>query len=190
MISTNRKFYQVNYEINVKVNIVNTIKRVSIVGVGTMGTGIAQVCAMHKYVTNNQQKVIEIHFMNPAPLIKGVEIIPGYHTAAEVIEIAKNFVKSLGKEPAVDYIRFIVNCIPEVMLNEAIRCVMDSNKPEEVDRAIGAIELIDLVRLDALYNALCSLEKEFENALNQPRCTENSLMPDAWVEKSEEVYKY
>ncbi|MEM2085804.1 MAG: 3-hydroxyacyl-CoA dehydrogenase family protein [Archaeoglobaceae archaeon] len=121
--------------------------------------------------TSRPERVIGIHFMNPVPLIKGVEIIPGYQTSKEVVEIAKNFVLSLGKEPiqAVDYTGFIVSRILEAMLNEAILCLMDGNKPEEIDKAMklccnfpmGPIELIDLVGLDVLYNALCSLEKEF-----------------------------
>ncbi|WP_456468712.1 3-hydroxyacyl-CoA dehydrogenase family protein [Archaeoglobus sp.] len=122
-------------------------------------------------VTSRPERVIGIHFMNPVPLIRGVEVIPGYHTSREVVETVKGFIRSLGKEPveAVDYTGFIVSRILEAMLNEAIRCVMDGNKPEEVDKAMklccnfpmGPIELIDLVGLDVLYNALCSLEKEF-----------------------------
>ncbi len=144
-----------------------TCREDTILGSNTSTISITKIAS----ATSSPQRVIGIHFMNPVPLIKGVEIIPGYHTSKEVIKTVKNFVLSLGKEPveAIDYTGFIVSRILEAMLNEAIRCLMDGNKPEEIDKAMklccnfpmGPIELTDLVGLDVLYNALCSLEKEF-----------------------------
>jgi len=87
--------------------------------------------------TKRQPKVIGIHFMIPAPIMKGVEIIRGRHTSDETFQTSKAFVESLGKEPceAVDYAGFIVSRVLDAMVNEAIYCVMDGNKPEEVDKA-------------------------------------------------------
>ena len=96
--------------------------------------------------------------MNPVPLMKGVEVIPGRHTSTETLQASKEFVKSLGKEPceAVDYAGFVVSRIIDDMLNEAFHCVMDGNKPEEVDKIMklcanfpmGPLELADLIGND------------------------------------------
>lgn len=125
--------------------------------------------------TSRPSKVIGIHFMNPAPVMKGVEIIPGRHTSKETLEISKAFVRSLGKEPceAVDYAGFIVSRIVDAMINEAIHCVMDGNKPEEVDKAMktccnfpmGPLELCDLAGVDIVYHGLETMYKEFGDRL-------------------------
>ncbi len=121
--------------------------------------------------TKRPEKVIGIHFMNPAPVIKGVEIIPTRHTADEVVEVSKSFVTSLGREPceARDYAGFIVTRLVNTLINEAIRCVMDGNKPEEVDKAmrlccnfpIGPLELCDLVGAEIALHGIETLQAEF-----------------------------
>lgn len=125
--------------------------------------------------TKRQTKVIGIHFMNPAPVMKGVEIIRGRHTSDETFQTSKAFVESLGKEPceAVDYAGFIVSRILDAMLNEAFYCVMDGNKPEEVDKAMrictnfpmGPLELCDLVGADIVLHGLETLHSEFGDRL-------------------------
>jgi 3-hydroxybutyryl-CoA dehydrogenase len=126
--------------------------------------------------TKRQPKVIGIHFMNPVPVMKGVEIIAGRHTSNETLQTSKDFVRSLGKEPceAVDYAGFIVSRILDAMMNEAFYCVMDGNKPEEVDRAIrtccnfpmGPLELCDLAGADIVYQGLETMRKEFGDRLH------------------------
>jgi len=125
--------------------------------------------------TKRQTKVIGIHFMNPAPVMKGVEIIRGRHTSDETFQTSKAFVESLGKEPceAVDYAGFIVSRILDAMLNEAFYCVMDGNKPEEVDKAMricanfpmGPLELCDFVGADIVWHGLEALHGEFGDRL-------------------------
>ena len=125
--------------------------------------------------TKRQPKVIGIHFMNPVPIMKGVEMIRGRHTSDETFQASKAFVESLGKEPceAVDYAGFIVSRILDAMLNEAFYCVMDGNKPEEVDKAMkicanfpmGPLELCDLVGADIVLHGLETLHGEFGDRL-------------------------
>ena len=117
-----------------------------------------------------QPRVIGIHFMNPVPVMKGVEIIPGRHTSDETLIISKEFVQSLGKEPceAVDYAGFIVTRILDAMMNEAFHCVMDGNKPEQVDKAMklccnfpmGPLELCDLAGADIVLHGLETMHNE------------------------------
>jgi 3-hydroxybutyryl-CoA dehydrogenase len=122
-----------------------------------------------------KDKVIGIHFMNPVPVIKGVEVIVSTYTSAETVELSKAFVKAIGKEPceAKDYAGFIVSRLVDVLMNEAIQCIMDGNKPEEVDKAmrlccnfpIGPLELCDLAGADIVLHGLETMEKEFGERL-------------------------
>lgn len=121
--------------------------------------------------TNRQDKVIGTHFMNPVPLMRGVEIIPGMETSNKTVSITKEFIQSLGKEAVVarDYAGFVASRILDVMLNEAVKCVMDGNDPEEIDKTMklccnfpmGPLELIDLAGADILLRVLETMEKEY-----------------------------
>ncbi|MFC1933317.1 3-hydroxyacyl-CoA dehydrogenase family protein [Chloroflexota bacterium] len=137
-------------------------------------TSSLPICAMAA-ATKRQPKVIGIHFMNPVPLMKGVEIIKARHTSEETVKISKDFVESLGKEPgeALDYAGFIVTRILDAMMNEAIYCVMDGNKPEEVDKIMrlccnfpmGPLELCDLVGAEIVLHGLETLQEELGDRL-------------------------
>jgi 3-hydroxybutyryl-CoA dehydrogenase len=126
-------------------------------------------------VTKNPGRVIGIHFMNPVPVMKGVEVIPGRHTAADVLEASKEYVKKIGKEPceARDYAGFIVSRLVDALMNEAFYCVMDGNKPEEVDKAVklclnhpmGPLELCDLAGADVVMHGLETMYEEFGERL-------------------------
>lgn len=85
-----------------------------------------------------KDKVIGIHFMNPVPLMKGVEVIVSTHTSQDTIDSSKEYVKKIGKDSceARDYAGFIVSRLVDVLMNEAMLCIMDGNKPEEVDKAM------------------------------------------------------
>ena len=121
--------------------------------------------------TKRPERVTGIHFMNPVPMIKGVEVIPGAKTTPDIVEASKEFVKSLGKEPceAKDLAGFIVSRLVDVLMNEAIRCIMDGNKPEEVDKAmrlccnfpIGPLELCDLAGADIVLHGTETMYAEF-----------------------------
>ncbi len=122
-----------------------------------------------------KDKVIGIHFMNPVPLMKGVEVIVSTYTSPEVVETSKEFVKAIGKEPceAKDYAGFIVSRLVDVLMNEAIQCIMDGNKPEEVDKAMrlccnfpmGPLELCDLAGADIVLHGLETMHKDFGERL-------------------------
>jgi len=142
-------------------------KEEAILGTNTSSLPISYVAA----ATNRREKVIGTHFMNPVPLMLGVEIIPGIETSKKTINTTKAFIRSLGKEPVVarDYAGFIASRVLDVMLNEAVRCVMDGNEPEEIDKTMkfccnfpmGPLELIDLAGADILLHVLETMEKEY-----------------------------
>ena len=143
----------------------------AILGTNTSSLPIGEIAT----ATRRPQKVIGIHFMNPVPVMKGVEVIPGRHTSTDVLEASKAYIKSLGKEPceARDYAGFIVSRLVDALMNEAILCVMDGNKPEEVDKAVklclnhpmGPLELCDLAGADIVLHGLETMYAEFGERL-------------------------
>ena len=139
----------------------------AILATNTSSLPVTEIAA----ATGRPEKVIGIHFMNPVPVIKGVEVIPGKKTAADIMAASKEYVVSLGKEPceAVDLAGFIVSRLVDVLMNEAIRCIEDGNKAEEIDKAmrlccnfpIGPLELCDLAGADIVLHGTETMNAEF-----------------------------
>ena len=125
--------------------------------------------------TKNQGRVIGIHFMNPVPVMKGVEVIVGKMTSPATIEAAKEYIRKIGKEAceAQDHAGFIVSRLVDALMNEAFWCLMDGNKPEEVDKAVkfclnhpmGPLELCDLAGADVVMHGLETMHAEFGDRL-------------------------
>ena len=125
--------------------------------------------------TKRQPDFLGIHFMNPVPVMKGVELIRCRHTSDETFQTCKAFVESLGKEPgeAVDYAGFVASRVLDAMLNEAVYCIMDGNRPAEVDKLMktccnfpmGPLELCDLAGVDIVLHGLEALHAEFGDRL-------------------------
>ena len=111
--------------------------------------------------TDRPGKFIGLHFMNPVPVMKLVEIIRGIATAADTYEIAVNFARSLGKTTAnsEDFPAFIVNRILIPMINEAIYTLYEGvGTVEAIDTGLklganhpmGPLELADFIGLDTV----------------------------------------
>lgn len=108
--------------------------------------------------TQRPDRVIGLHFFNPAHLMKLVEIIRGDSTGEDTIMLSRAFVESLGKTPVIciDTPAFIVNRIARPFYGEALRMVGERVAgPETIDRLIGSLgfrmgpfELLDLIGLD------------------------------------------
>jgi 3-hydroxybutyryl-CoA dehydrogenase len=115
--------------------------------------------------TKRPSKVIGMHFMNPVPLMKLVEIINGYATERTVTETIVELSKKLGKTPCVvnDYPGFIANRILMPMINEAIYSLYEGVAGvEEIDTVMklgmahpmGPLQLADFIGLDVCYAIL------------------------------------
>ncbi len=116
-------------------------------------------------VTNRPDKVIGMHFMNPVPIMKLVEIIRGYKTTDEVLDTIVEMSKKLGKVPVEvnDYAGFVANRILMPMINEAIqtlRCgVADVEGIDTVMKLgmahpMGPLQLADFIGLDVCLSIL------------------------------------
>lgn len=109
--------------------------------------------------TKRADKVIGLHFMNPAPVMKLVEIVRGLTTSDETFQTTRDFSERLGKTPVEvnDYPGFISNRVLMPMINEAIYCLMEGvGSPEAIDSVMrlgmnhpmGPLALADLIGLD------------------------------------------
>ncbi len=112
-------------------------------------------------MTDRPEKFIGLHFMNPVPIMKLVEIIRGIGTDAPTYEAAREFARSLGKTTAnaEDFPAFIVNRILAPMINEAIYTLYEGvGTVEAIDTAMklganhpmGPLELGDFIGLDTV----------------------------------------
>jgi 3-hydroxybutyryl-CoA dehydrogenase len=125
--------------------------------------------------TRRPDKVVGMHFFNPAPIMKLVEVVKSLTTSDETVQIAYDFSKALGKEPvkAKDIPGFIVNRILIPMLNEAVFTLQDGiGTPEDIDKAMklgtnqpmGPLALIDLIGLDVTLDVIDVLYREFQDS--------------------------
>ncbi len=124
--------------------------------------------------TKRADKVVGMHFFNPAPVMKLVEIIKALTTSDETLQFAYDFAVALGKDPVktIDHPGFIVNRILVPMLNEAVFAYSDGvGTPEDIDKAmklgtnqpIGPLALIDLIGLDVTINIMDVFYEEFQD---------------------------
>jgi len=130
-------------------------------------------------VTGRAGKVIGMHFMNPVPVMKLVEIINGYATEPEVTGTIVDLSKTLGKVPCVvnDYPGFVANRILMPMINEAIYTLYEGVAGvEEIDTVMklgmahpmGPLQLADFIGLDVCLSILRVLHDGFGNPKYAP----------------------
>lgn len=120
--------------------------------------------------TARPTKVMGVHFMNPVPVMKLVELIKGLQTSDETYQAIQTFCSAIQKTTvlAIDAPGFVVNRILCPMLNEAIFLVQEGVKPEDIDTAMklgtnqpmGPLTLADFVGLDTLLYILQVLHRE------------------------------
>jgi 3-hydroxybutyryl-CoA dehydrogenase len=122
-------------------------------------------------VTRRQDKVIGIHFMNPVPLMRGVEVIKSIVTSEDTLNTSLKFVDSLGKESVVvkDSPGFISNRIMTLFVNEAVKLYETGlSTIEDIDKMtrlsfnwpMGPFQLIDLIGIDIVHDMLESIYRE------------------------------
>jgi len=157
--------------LDLKVNIFEQLDRLApshaILASNTSSLPISAIAA----ATKRPQQVVGMHFMNPVPIMKGVELVRGRVTSKETIDAATQFVKSLNRSSVVaeDYAGFISSRIEMPMLNEAAYSIMDGNTPKDVDECMkfstnvpqGPCSLMDLIGIDIVVYVLGILEEEF-----------------------------
>lgn len=146
-----------------------------ILATNTSSISITKIAA----VTGRPDKVIGMHFMNPVPVMKLVEIINGYATSVEVTDTIVTISKQLSKIPSVanDYPGFVANRILMPMINEAIYSLYEGVAGvEEIDtimklgmsHPMGPLQLADFIGLDVCLSILQVLQSGFGNPKYAP----------------------
>ena len=147
----------------------------AILATNTSSISITKIAA----VTGRADKVIGMHFMNPVPVMKLVEVINGYATKKEVTDTIVDLSRQLGKIPCVvnDYPGFIANRILMPMINEAIYSLYEGVAGvEEIDTVMklgmahpmGPLQLADFIGLDVCRAILEVLHDGFGNPKYAP----------------------
>jgi 3-hydroxybutyryl-CoA dehydrogenase len=147
----------------------------TILASNTSSISITQIAA----VTKRADKVIGMHFMNPVPVMKLIEVIRGYSTSNEVCNLIMETSKKLNKIPTEvnDYPGFVANKILMPMINEAIITLHEGTAGvEEIDTVMklgmahpmGPLQLADFIGLDVCLNILRVLQDGFGNPKYAP----------------------
>ena len=129
--------------------------------------------------TNRPEQFIGMHFMNPVPLMKLVEVIRGLRTSDEVTTLIKKLAEEMGKTPVEvnDGPGFVSNRVLFAMINEAIFCLQDGTGTAEaidsvmklgMNHPMGPLELADLIGLDVSLGILNVLYEGFNDSKYRP----------------------
>lgn len=147
----------------------------TILASNTSSISITQIAA----ATSRPEMVIGMHFMNPVPIMKLVEIIKGYNTSAETYKTVEAISKKLNKVPVEvnDYPGFVANRILMPMINEAIETLYNGVAGvQEIDTVMklgmahpmGPLQLADFIGLDVCLSILKVMNDGFKNPKYAP----------------------
>jgi len=144
--------------------------------------------------TQRPEKVIGMHFMNPVPVMKLVEVIPGIATSDETFQITWDLAEKFGKTPAKanDYPGFIANRILLPMINEAVYCLQNGvGSREDIDTVMrlgmnhpmGPLALADLIGLDTCLAIMETLYDGFKESKYAPCPLLRKYVEAGWLGK-------
>jgi 3-hydroxybutyryl-CoA dehydrogenase len=147
----------------------------TILASNTSSISITQIAA----VTNRPEMVIGMHFMNPVPIMKLVEIIRGYNTSDKVMSFIVDLTKKINKVPVAvnDYPGFVANRILMPMINESVETLYNGVAGvKEIDTVMklgmahpmGPLQLADFIGLDVCLSILNVLYDGFKNPKYAP----------------------
>ncbi|NLV22686.1 MAG: 3-hydroxybutyryl-CoA dehydrogenase [Syntrophomonadaceae bacterium] len=155
----------------------------TILATNTSSLSITEIAAS----TKRQDKVLGMHFLNPVPFMKLVELVRGMETSDQTVELARNFVDNIGKENVLinrESPGFIVNRILLPYINEAIWLYAEGTDKEAIDQAMilgagmpqGPLQLADMIGLDNLYNVMLGFYNEFKDPKYRPHTVFSTMV--------------
>jgi len=153
----------------------NAADETAILASNTSSISISRIAAAAK----KPERVVGLHFFNPVPLMKLVEVIEGKQSDGDTVEAAMAFARSLGKTPvlAKDSPGFIGNRILIPMINEAVYTLAEGVAPAEsidtvmklgMGHPMGPLQLADLIGLDVVLDIMKVLHTEFASDKYRP----------------------
>jgi len=185
---------QVKKELLTEAAAAETVARIETAGALAAAEGAELVCGKGTILASNTSsisitaiagqtecpdRVIGMHFMNPVPVMKLVEVIRGHHTSDATMDRVMTLARALGKTPVEvnDYPGFVSNRVLMPMINEAVYCVMEGvATAEAVDTVMklgmahpmGPLALADLIGLDVCLSILNVLHEELGDDKYRP----------------------
>jgi 3-hydroxybutyryl-CoA dehydrogenase len=169
----------VNENLELKLRIIKEVDAVApehaILASNTSSISITKLAT----ATSRPERVVGMHFFNPVPIMKLVEIIRGFATSTQVYEAIRKLTLAMGKEPVEvqDYPGFVSNRVLMPMINEAIYCVYEGvATPESVDTVMklgmahpmGPLRLADFIGLDVCLSIMNVLYDGFKDSKYRP----------------------
>lgn len=147
----------------------------AILATNTSSISVTKIAA----ATKRPDHVIGMHFFNPVPMMRLVEVIRALQTADEVVATIEQVSTKIGKTPHTvkDSFGFVVNRVLIPMINEAINCLYEGlTGPEDIDNAMklganhpmGPLALCDLIGLDIVLNVMETLYQGFDDPKYRP----------------------
>ncbi len=142
--------------------------------------------------TGRPAKFVGLHFFNPVPVMKLVEVVPGLQTAPETVEQAIALAASAGKTPVRvnDFPGFVSNRVLMPMINEAVFCLMESVADAEgidnvmklgMNHPMGPLELADLIGLDVCRDTMKVLYESFHDSKYRPCPLLEKMVAAGWL---------
>jgi len=164
-----------NLKLKIFKNLDEICAKNTILATNTSSISITEIAG----ATNRADKVIGMHFMNPVPIMKLVEIIRGYNTSDEVMNTIVGLTKKINKIPVEvnDYPGFVANRILMPMLNESIETLyngvagvkeIDSVMKLGMGHPMGPLQLADFIGLDVCLSILNVMYNGFKNPKYAP----------------------
>jgi len=142
--------------------------------------------------TGRPAKFVGLHFFNPVPVMKLVEVVPGLQTAPETVEKAIALAASAGKTPVRvnDFPGFVSNRVLMPMINEAVFCLMedvadaagiDNVMKLGMNHPMGPLELADLIGLDVCLDIMMVLYESFHDSKYRPCPLLEKMVAAGWL---------
>jgi 3-hydroxybutyryl-CoA dehydrogenase len=142
--------------------------------------------------TGRPAKFVGVHFFNPVPVMKLVEVVPGLQTAPETVEQAIALAASAGKTPVRvnDFPGFVSNRVLMPMINEAVFCLMegvadaagiDNVMKLGMNHPMGPLELADLIGLDVCLDIMMVLYESFHDSKYRPCPLLEKMVAAGWL---------
>ena len=153
--------------------------------------------------TSRPAKLVGLHFFNPVPVMKLVEVVPGLQTAPETVAKAIGLAESTGKTPVHvnDFPGFVSNRVLMPMINEAVFCLMegvadaagvDNVMKLGMNHPMGPLELADLIGLDVCRDIMLVLYESFRDSKYRPCPLLEKMVAAGWLgcKTSRGFYQY
>jgi 3-hydroxybutyryl-CoA dehydrogenase len=177
--------------LELKIGVLRDLDRHAPRAILASNTSSISITALARHVTRPEQ-MIGMHFMNPVPVMKLVEIIRGLQTSDETTRIVMSLAERLGKTPVEvnDFPGFVSNRVLMPMINEAIYCVMEGvAKPEAIDTVMklgmnhpmGPLALADLIGLDTCLSIMEVLHRDLGDTKYRPCPLLRNYVAAGWL---------